>query len=175
MRRQDREVQDKSEIFDILSRCDVIHIGMQGDPYPYVVSVSFGMEIVDGKAVIYFHSAKEGLKVDLLRANPYVCVEGDIFTQVEKTAHGITARFESVIGFGTCRFITDEAEKLHALRLLTSHYGFDDYPLDRCMGMDHLLIGKIILDEITGKRNLPGSLTPADRAALQGDKSPKAL
>ena len=36
MRRKDREVQNKTEVFDILNRCDTIRIGMQGNQYPYV-------------------------------------------------------------------------------------------------------------------------------------------
>ena len=167
MRRKDREVLDREEIFDILRRCNTIRIAMQDNARPYVVPVSFGLEIVDGKAVVYFHSAQQGLKVDLLRANPNVCVEGDLFLRVERTEHGITARYESVIGFGECRFLTDLEDIKHGLRLLTEHYGYPDYPLDRCMGIDHLLMGRIVLDEITGKRNLPGSLTPADRAARE--------
>lgn len=30
MRRKDREVQDRQEIFDILRRCDTVRIGIQG-------------------------------------------------------------------------------------------------------------------------------------------------
>lgn len=167
MRRKDREVQNSVEIFDVLNRCNTIRIGMQGNKFPYVVPVSFGMEIVNDKAVIYFHCAKQGLKVDLLRANPSVCVEGDIFIRVEKTEHGITARYESVIGFGECQLITDIDEIKHGLKVLLDHYGYHDYPLDRCMGINHVLIGKIVLDEITGKRNLPGAMTSADQAAKQ--------
>lgn len=89
----------------------------------------------------------------------------EIFLQVEKTAHGITARYESVIGFGKCTCVSDGEEIIHGLKLLTEHYGYNEYPLDRCAGLDHLLVGKIVLDEISGKKNLPGSLTPADRAA----------
>lgn len=166
MRRKEREIQNKAEIFDLLNRCDTVRIGMQGDPYPYVVPVSFGMEIVDDKAIVYFHCAQQGMKVDLLRANPCVCVEGDIFMQTEKTAHGITARYESVIGFGECEFITDIDEIKHGLKVLLNHYGYDDYPLDRCMGISHLLMGKIVLETITGKRNLPGAMTSADQAAI---------
>lgn len=166
MRRKDREVQDQAELFDILNRCDTVRIGIQGDPYPYVVPVSFGMEIVDNTAVIYFHCAKQGMKVDLLRANPHVCIEGDIFIKVEKTAHGITTRYESVLGFGACELLTDADEIMHGLKLMTCHYGYYDYPLDRCMGLNHLLIGKIVLDKLTGKRNLPEAMTPADHAAL---------
>lgn len=166
MRRKDREVQNKTEVFDILNRCNTIRIGMQGDQYPYVVPVSFGMEVVDDKAVIYFHCAQQGMKVDLLKATPYVCVEGDLFLQVEKTAHGITTRYESVIGFGECQFITDIDEVKHGLTVLLEHYGCYGYPLDRCMGISHLLLGKIVLDQITGKKNLPGAMTSADKVAI---------
>ena len=165
MRRKDREVSASSEIFDILARCQVLRIAMHDEPYPYIVPVSFGMEVIDGKAIVYFHCAQQGMKLDLLRANPCVCVEGDIFINVESTLHGITTRYESVIGRGECRLLTDADEIVHGLRLIVDHYGYTDYPLERCSGIEHLLIGRIVLDEITGKHNLPGTGTPADTAA----------
>lgn len=154
MRRKDREVQDMSEVFDILKRCNTIRIGISGGEYPYIVPVSFGTEIKDEKINIYFHCAKQGLKIDLLNINPHVCVESDIFTKVEKTSHGITAGYESIIGFGECRFISDNDEIIHGLKLLTEHYNYSDYPLDSCKGLQHLLVGKIVLDTVSGKRNL---------------------
>lgn len=155
MRRKEREIKSVDEIIDVLKRCDTIRIGIQGDEYPYVVPVSFGMETKDGKAVIYFHCAKQGMKIDMLRKNPKVCVEGDIFIRVEKTEHGITTRYESVIGFGECEFVSDEEEIIHGLKLLTERYGYEDYPLERCRGLQHLYVGKIIINELYGKRNLP--------------------
>lgn len=166
MRRKEREIQNKAEIFDILQRCDTVRIGMQDNPYPYVVPVSFGMEIVNDQAVIYFHCAQQGMKVDLLRANPCVCVEGDLFLQTEKTAHGITTRYESVIGFGECQLITDLDDMKHGLNVLLDHYGYHGYPLHPCKGMSHLLIGRIVLDQITGKRNLPEAMSSADEASI---------
>ena len=155
MRRKDREIQDIHEIFDILTRCDTIRLGMHGEEYPYVVPVSFGAELADGKPVIYFHCAREGMKVDLLVANPHVCVEGDIFIRTERVPHGITTRYESVIGFGECRFVKDAEEIRHGLKILTEHYGYHDYPLEQCQSIQHLLVGKITLENMTGKRNLP--------------------
>ena len=113
MRRKDREVQSLDEIFDILNRCDTVRIAFQGDKSPYVVPVSFGTELVDGKVIVYFHCAREGMKLELLKANPQVCVEGDIFIRTETTDHGITTRYESVIGFGTCRIVENEQEIKH--------------------------------------------------------------
>lgn len=167
MRRKDREISDIEEIFDMLLRCDTVRLGIQGNDHPYVVPLSFGAELVNGKPIVYFHCAEQGLKLDMLNENPNVCIEGDIFIKTEMTAHGITARYESVIGFGICRFAEDEEEILHGLRLMTEHYGYNDYPLERCQGLQHLKVGVIELDAVTGKRNLPGVLTAADMAAAR--------
>ncbi len=155
MRRAEREITDRQEIFDVLRRCNTLRIAMQGEEAPYIVPVSFGMEVIDNQAIVYFHCARAGRKLELMRAHLRVCVEGDIFLGVEKTAHGITTRYESVIGTGECRFLSEPDEILHGLKLLTAHYGHDDYPLERCAGLTHLLVGRIVLDEISGKRNLP--------------------
>ena len=163
MRRKDREINNIDEIFDILNRCDTIRIGLHGEKYPYVVPVSFGAEMSGSKPVVDFHCARQGLKLDLLAKNPRVCVEGDIFIKTETTAHGITTRYESVIGFGECRLVEYEDEIVHGLQLLTGHYGYRDYPVERCRGVEHLFVGKIVIDEITGKRNLPGLPTAADQ------------
>ena len=113
MRRKDREVQSLDEIFDILNRCDTVRIGFQGDKYPYVVPVSFGAELIDEKVIVYFHCAREGMKLELLKKDPRICLEGDIFIRTETTNHGITTRYESVIGFGECRIVEDEQEIKH--------------------------------------------------------------
>ena len=155
MRRKDREIQNEAEIFDILNRCDTVRIAMRGEQYPYVVPVSFGAEIVEGRPVIYFHCARQGLKLDFLKAEPRVCVEGDIFITVETTDHGITTRYDSFIGLGECTFVSDPDEIVQGLKLLTEHYGYIGYSLDRCRALEHLYVGKIVLDQITGKRNLP--------------------
>ena len=154
MRRKDREITDFQQIADILNRCNTIRLGIGGGEYPYVVPVSFGMETVDGKAVIYFHCAHQGLKVDLLELNKKVCVEADIFIRTEEITHGITARYESVIGFGECVFLTDTAEMVHGLKLICEHYGYADYQIDNCGSLQHVLVGKIVLEQISGKRNI---------------------
>lgn len=92
MRRREREVTDRSEMYDILSRCNTVRIGIFGEDYPYIVPVSFGLEVAADDVVVYFHCAKEGLKTELIQRNPNVCVEGDNFLKVEKTGHGITTR-----------------------------------------------------------------------------------
>ena len=155
MRRKDREVQSLDEIFDILNRCDTVRVAFRGEEYPYIIPVSFGAELADGKVTVYFHCAREGLKLELLKKDPHICLESDIFLKTETTDHGITTRYESVIGFGECRIVEDEQEIKHGLKLLTEHYGYMDYSLDRCRAMEYLYVVKAVLLGITGKRNLP--------------------
>lgn len=153
MRRKDREIISNDEILNILQRSNTIRIAMYGDKYPYVVPVSFGMEILNEKPVLYFHCAKQGLKTEYIEKNPNVCVEADTFFKVQKTEHGITTRYESVIGFGKCEEVKTQAEIIKGLQLILEHYGQTDYPLNRCKGIVNVKIYKIELEEFTGKAN----------------------
>ena len=155
MRRKDREIADFDEQYAILSRLDTIRVAMFDGEYPYVVPVSFGCEKRDGRAVLYFHSAKAGHKVDALAADPHVCIEGDVTFKVEPTDHGITTRYESVIGRGLCELVEDEAEKIRGLRLLCGHYGFMNYDLAGCRGLPMVNVYRITVERLTAKRNAP--------------------
>ena len=68
----------------------------------------------------------------------------------EDVEQQITRVIESALGS-----VTDLDEIKHGLKLLTEHYGFTNYPLERCRGLEMLHVGKITINEITGKRNLP--------------------
>lgn len=155
MRRKDREITGKREITEVLKNCDTVRIAMKGGEYPYIVPVSFGLDDTGDMPVVYFHCAKEGLKLNLLKENSNVCLEGDIFLGVEETKGGITTRYKSVIGFGRCTFLQDEAGRVKGTKLILAHYGYDDYPLDSCGAFAHMEVGKIELEQIYGKQNLP--------------------
>lgn len=153
MIRKDREVTELKEISDILSRCHTIRVGMNYDGAPYIVPLSFGMEIVDGSILLYVHGANRGLKLELLEKCGRVCVEGDVFHCFEQIKHGITARYESVIGFGSAERLTG-AEAVHGLELLNAHCGFEGYVMDECAPVDKMAVWRITLHSVTGKRNL---------------------
>lgn len=152
MRRKDREVTDINEIVGILSRCDVIRLGLAGQDGPYVVPLSFGYEFGEGNITVYFHGAVQGQKHELLAADNRVCVEADIFTGYKQNEHGITAGYESVIGFGHAEIVTG-AEARRGLELICEHCGYPDYPIDEC-SIPHTRVYKITLDSVTGKRNI---------------------
>lgn len=154
MRRTDREITDRSELLSILRRCETIRVAMVSDGAPYIVPLSFGFEEQGDSIVLYFHSALSGRKVEALAQAPFVCIEADIFYKTEPTARGITARYESLIGFGSTEKLEGD-EKLHALRCLLAHYGYATDTLPSCTYLPHTAVYKVTLSSLTGKRNLP--------------------
>ncbi len=150
MRRSDREVNDFLEITDIIRRADTIRLGLHGDPYPYVVPLSFGFKTMNNKITFYFHGATEGLKHDLIRQNPYACVETDILHRYAAIGANVTAEFESVIGFGKVERVTGE-EAVEGLDLLLNHCGYAGFKYDLAV-LDFTWVYKIELDSFTGKR-----------------------
>ncbi|MDO5396704.1 MAG: pyridoxamine 5'-phosphate oxidase family protein [bacterium] len=123
MRRKDREVTDFVKIENIISRCGCCRIGFYDDGEVYIVPLSFGYEAKDDTYVLYFHGAKEGRKIDLIRKNPYAGFEMDTDYAVNEadTACGYSARFQSVIGSGIVSIVSDPEEKKRGLILLMEH------------------------------------------------------
>ncbi|HIW59828.1 MAG TPA: hypothetical protein H9880_08075 [Candidatus Anaerobutyricum avicola] len=60
-----------------------------------------------------------------------------------------------MIGFGKCEILSGETEILHGLQVLIDHYGYDTQPLSACKNLENVLVGKIVLESVSGKRNLP--------------------
>lgn len=154
MRKAQREITNLEEIADVLSRCDTIRIGINDAGLPYIVPLSFGYEILDGKIAVYFHGAKAGRKAELLRSLPRVCVEADLCHGfVDNGRGGYTCDYESVIGYGDVELLEGpEAEK--GIRLLLEHC---DIQAEACPAeaMAVTAVNRVILDEISGKhRNL---------------------
>lgn len=150
MRKSEREIKDFPDLLELLNRCDTIRLAMNGEEYPYVVPLSFGYEIIDGRIVLYVHGAREGKKHQLLAINNRVCVEADICHRFAETEQGVTTVYESIIGFGSAEKIFDE-QAAHGLDLLLSHCGFDGYAYEHAV--THVLtVYKITLDSVTGKR-----------------------
>lgn len=122
MRRNDRAVTCPSEITDIMSRCEVLHIGIQTEDAPYLLPVNFGMES-DGMT-LYVHGAMEGFKYTLLERNNRVGFEMDCThgLVLDEAGHSCTMNYESVMGWGVVTELTAPEDKLHALDCIMAHY-----------------------------------------------------
>ncbi len=125
MRRKDREVSDPEAIQDVLRKATVCRIGLSDGMQPYVVPVCFGYD--GDRRELYFHSAREGRKLDILAQNDLVCfeVEADAVLVPADRPCRWSMRYASVIGFGRARIARDAKEKRRGLEWILRHYGED--------------------------------------------------
>lgn len=124
MRRKDREVTDIQAINDILQKCKTCHLAMVDNEQPYLVPLNYAYTLNENVLTLYFHSAKEGRKIDILKNNNAVCfeicIEGmPIFAT--RTPCNSGYYFSSLLGFGNVQFVDDETEKCNILSLFMKH------------------------------------------------------
>jgi len=127
MRRKDREVIDHEEIRGILARSQVCTLSLAIGDEPYGVMLNYGYEMTDeGKLTLYFHSATEGRKIDMLRKNPTAAFStyGDMEVWGEDGKPcSYTALYESLMGRGKVSFIEESGQKRAALDILMHNHG----------------------------------------------------
>lgn len=151
MRRSDKEITDLGTIHAIVRGCQVCRLGLAVDGEPYVVPVSFGF---DGESV-YFHTAKQGRKIDMMAANPRVCVQFERRVELvtdDEDACAWTFRYESVIGFGIVTELVDEKGKTLGLNRIMKHYSGRDWTFGG-PPLSATRVWRIDLDILTGKRS----------------------
>lgn len=153
MRRKDREITGTEEITEILNTCKTACVAMTDKDTPYVVPLSYGYELNDDGLVLYFHSAKEGRKIDILKQNNKVCFA--IFSEGEpihsETPCNSGYYFSSVIGTGTVDFITDPDKKKDALKKMFAHQAGRDVAFTDQQAAT-VCVFKIVSTDYTGKR-----------------------
>ena len=158
MRRKDREITDFDEMINIMKKCDACTIALNDEKtgFPYIVPLNFGMEIVDGKVNLYFHSALEGYKADLIKKDNRASFEMDCKHQLQyfEEKGYCTMAYESVIGRGRIR-ILDEEEKMDALKKLMDHYHMGKDVYFNPAAISRTLVYVLEVEKITGKRKKP--------------------
>jgi nitroimidazol reductase NimA-like FMN-containing flavoprotein (pyridoxamine 5'-phosphate oxidase superfamily) len=154
MRRSDREIKDMQEIFGILKKCDSLRLGINPPDYPYVVPVNFGVEL-DGQSItLWFHSAPEGLKLDLIKQDPHVGFEADCSRNLiagDKACY-YSMSYESVIGFGNICVCNDNGSKLRGLNAIMCHYVPEENFKFSDSELDPVCVLRLDVTQITGKR-----------------------
>lgn len=123
MRRSDREVTDEEKIDSVIADCHCCRLGFCDDGEVYIVPLNFGYVKDGGKRIFYFHGAREGRKIDLIKRTHEAGFEMDTNYQLKEgaTACQYSARFTSIIGNGTVDLVEDEAEKKDGLQAIMGH------------------------------------------------------
>ncbi len=151
MRRSDKEINDLEKIHEIVQKCQICRLGLAVDGEPYVVPISFGF---DGEAV-FFHTSKHGKKIDMMTANPRVCVQFENNVELitdDEDACSWTFTFESVIGFGSVTELVEKRDKTQGLNRIMKHYSGRDWSYGEAP-MNSTRVWRVELDILTGKRS----------------------
>jgi len=158
MRRKDREVTDIKGIEEILLLCKTCHVAMIDESMnpaaPYVVPLSYGYKITGANTLeLYFHSAPEGRKLDVLKRNNRVCFE---MAYEGEPVHSETPcnsgyYYASVIGSGDAVFLEDDNEKREALSVMFRHQTGKDVAFNSEQAKT-VCVFKIVSADFTGKR-----------------------
>jgi nitroimidazol reductase NimA-like FMN-containing flavoprotein (pyridoxamine 5'-phosphate oxidase superfamily) len=150
MRRKDREITDRAEIDAILHETKVMHLALADNNIPFVVPVFFAY---DGEA-LYFHSARAGSKIELLKKNPRVCFEISLAGGVieSDSACDFEAQHRTAIGSGTATFIEDAAEKTTALNRIVARFTTKAFVFP-APNLAATAVVRIAIDSIKGKKH----------------------
>ncbi len=150
MRRREKAVTDIAGLEQILWQGKVCQLAISDLPAPYIVSLSYGYR--DG--VLYFHSAAEGHKIELLNCNPLVGFSVVIDLGIVEGEQGCSwgAGFRSVVGHGRTEFIEDLESKRTALKLLMAQYGEGDFDFPQ-QAIEGTTVFRLVIEEMTGKQS----------------------
>lgn len=149
MRRKEKEITDIKQIEKILSESNVCRLAMVDGDKPYLVPLNFGYR--DG--CLFFHSAKQGRKIDLLQKNPNVCFEVDQLIKFKKAklACEWELEYKSVIGSGRAQMLDNLEEKIEALSIIMSQYSDRTFEYPEEM-LEKTAVIKVQIDSMTGKQ-----------------------
>lgn len=171
MRRKDREMDrefglkviDKA-VYGVLSMIDE-----NNDPYCIPLSI-----VREGNT-LYFHSARDGKKVQIFSNSPRVCITFVGETRIpenlskeelneiikDETKAGIvtskvfTTEFESAVVSGKVKLVERETERINALRLVCEKYTpskMDYFSMAVKSGLNATNIYSVEIEEISAKR-----------------------
>ncbi len=153
IRRKDKEITDPKQLKKILDETSYVTLAMVKDGEPYLVSLS---HIYDAdENCIYFHSAPEGKKLDIMRANPLVWGQAmlDHGYYVGQCSH----LYASVMFKGRVEFVSDMEIKRRVFHDMVLKLEPDpDSIMDDMLNskrMPTTVVGRINIEHMTGKKS----------------------
>ena len=107
------------EVFDKAPYVTVSMIRPDGIPYGLPLS-----GVRKGNRTFYFHCAAEGEKIDCIRNNPVVSLSAvsRCTPRYEEEKQNFTEYYHSAIALGHAETVTDDNEKIEALRLICERF-----------------------------------------------------
>jgi uncharacterized protein len=152
LRRMDKAILEPSAVKAILQEAKFITLALRLNNEPYLATLSHGFD--EERNCIYFHSAKEGRKIDIMKANPRVWGQALVDGGYQQGCCDHlyrTAQFQ-----GNVTFVKDVSEKKQPLEVLIRH--LDETPEAviakqiTATSLDRVLVGRVDIDFLSGKK-----------------------
>lgn len=151
MRRKEKLREDPEFFEFVFNSAEEIHMAFHDGEYPYCLPFNFAY----AHSAIYIHCAREGHKLQCLKANPHVGFS--LACQIEIDRRRNNTWFKSLCGKGMATVVTDDQEKRRALDLLARRYNSNcKIPATREM-IDRVAIIRVDIVALTGKDSRPTS------------------
>ena len=133
----------------IINKAFVCRLGMADENGPYIVPLSFGYR----EGSFYFHCAKKGRKLDILKKDKRVCFEIDTDHEIVESDKACKwgMKYKSVIGMGNAFFIEDMESKKRALDIIMRHYSGRSFEFEE-KEIDRVVIFRVDIESMTGKK-----------------------
>ncbi|MDR0702999.1 MAG: pyridoxamine 5'-phosphate oxidase family protein [Azoarcus sp.] len=150
MRRDEREITDRAEIDKIIRRARLMRIALVDGERPFLVPVFYGY---DGTS-LYFHSARKGSKIEILKKNGNICFEISIDHGVieDESPCDFEARHRTVIGHGKASFVTGKAEKIRALDNIVARFSDRKFTYPEA-SLNNTAVLRIDIEVLKGKKH----------------------
>ena len=160
MTKREFQITDEQQIRRILDTAKVLRLGLAVDGEPYVVPMNYGYTLEEGKLTFYLHSAVQGKKLDMLRANPRVFVELDCdqvpFEGRVACQYGLS--YYSIMGRGRAVLVEDPQEKMEAMSILMKTQTGKDFAFNERL-VSIVAVIRVEVSEYTAKhRPIPENL-----------------
>lgn len=129
MVRSEREISDPAEIEGILRSGRYATMSLCDGDEPYLVTMNYGYD--PKERAMYFHCAKSGRKLDIIRKNPHACV-----TVIKDRGymHGkCDHAYSSVVIHGSIKIVEGTVDKIAALGIMIDHLEEDPAPVKERM------------------------------------------
>jgi nitroimidazol reductase NimA-like FMN-containing flavoprotein (pyridoxamine 5'-phosphate oxidase superfamily) len=155
LRRKDREIINVEDKINIINQCKVCRIGLSENNKPYVIPLNYGYNFTENILTLFFHSANEGKKIDIIKSNNNACFEIDCDTKLieAKEACAYSYAFKSIIAFGKIIILENEDEKIYGLNKImenqTGKKEMHNFPKEV---LKNVTVYKMIVEEFTGKQ-----------------------
>lgn len=121
MRKSDRQ-KSAEWALEVFDRAPYVTVSMtRPDGTPYGLPLSL---VRRDSETFYFHCAAEGEKLDCLGVNPVVCLSAvsKCTPRFEEERNNFTEYYHSAVALGEASIVSDDDEKITALRLLCERF-----------------------------------------------------